>query len=97
MDAELRTISRQSTTLAEAIDRINGVIADYASLAASLDDRRDEATAPTTPGAAAETPEPAPSASSSPSPDPSPSSLESPSSLMPEPSTEPSATASPSP
>jgi len=96
MDAELRTISRQSATLAEAIDRINGVIADYASLAASLDDRRDEATTATTPGATAETPEPSPSASSSTSPEPSPSSLES-ASLTPEPSTEPSVTAAPSP
>jgi hypothetical protein len=96
MDAELRTISRESATLAEAIDGINGVIAEYATLAASLDDRRDEATDATTPGATAETPAPSPSASSLPSPDASPSSLESPS-LTPEPSTEPSATPSPSP
>jgi hypothetical protein len=90
LDGELGDIARHPSTLADAIERVNAVIEEYAALAASLDERRDEATADTTPGAVAETPVPSPSPSPTSSPVDSPPALETASPSAPEPSTEPS-------
>jgi putative peptide zinc metalloprotease protein len=97
MDSELRAISRQTTTLADAIDQINGVIERFATLAAGLDDRRDEATAGSTPGATAETPPPSPSPSPTPSPADSASAVETATPAPADASTEPSPIPSASP
>lgn len=84
MEAELRAISiDREVGIREAIERINAVIDQFVELAESLDDRRAEATEPTTEGATDETPtpsatpadadEPSPSATTSTASPPSPS------------------------
>ena len=69
MKAELAHIDSSSMTLAQAEAEIDGVIAKFRDLAASLTSQRDEATVPTTPSAS-----PAPAGTPTPSGTPSPAS-----------------------
>jgi type VI protein secretion system component VasK len=69
--AELASIKTSSTSLSEAISRMNQVIGQFQSLAAYLDTKQDQTTDATSPNA---TPAPAASPSDSASPGSTPAS-----------------------
>jgi putative peptide zinc metalloprotease protein len=83
MDATLRDIKVGNYTVSQAIARVEAVIAQFKELAGSLNDQRDMATNPTTPGASPmpneASPSTTPSVSGSPTESPTPSSQPSPS------------------